>query len=191
DSPLNTTPWNADTLYDPLATSLRMSDYGYRNKNQQKLRISQNSLDEYIQTLTCATETLDPDYRRIGVRSADGEWLQLNNHVLQIENEYYSIARPKPAKRPGQRPLAGLRQGGIEYLEIRILDVDPFHPVGVAPETLAWIETFLWWCLTAKSPLLEETERFMKEANLRLVAYEGRNTHLPLQSPSGQKSLGA
>ncbi|MHB1543707.1 MAG: glutamate--cysteine ligase [Gammaproteobacteria bacterium] len=191
DSTLKITPWNTDTLYDPLATSLRMSDLGYRNKNQQKLRISQNSLDEYIKTLTCATATLDPDYRRLGVRSADGEWLQLNDHVLQIENEYYSIARPKPAKIPGQRPLVGLRKSGIEYLEIRILDVDPRHPVGVAPETLAFLEIFLWWCLIEESPPLGETERFMKEANLRLVAYEGRNTDLPLQTLSGQNNLGS
>lgn len=189
EAPLKTTPWNAGTVYDPLATSLRMSDLGYRNKNQQKLRISQNSLEEYIRTLTCATETPDPDYRRLGVRSADGEWLQLNDHVLQIENEYYSIARPKAAKRPGERPLAGLREGGVDYLEIRILDVDPFHPAGVAPSTLAFLETFLWWCLLTDSPPLGEPERFMQEANLRLVVYEGRNPNLPLQTPQGPTRL--
>ncbi len=191
DAPLKATPWQSDTFYDPLATSLRMSDLGYRNKNQQKLRISLNSLEEYIKTLTCATETLDPDYRRLGVRSADGDWLQLSDHVLQIENEYYSIARPKPAKVPGQRPLLGLRERGIDYLEIRILDVDPGHPVGVAPTTLAFLEIFLWWCLLEASPPLGEPERFMNEANLRLVACEGRDSDLPLQYPSGPQSLKA
>ncbi len=191
ESPLQPMPWSPDSLYDPLATSLRMSDLGYRNKSQQKLRISLNSLDEYIRTLTCATETPDPDYRRLGIRSADGEWLQLNDHVLQIENEYYSIARPKPAKISGQRPLRALREGGIDYLEIRILDVDPRCPVGVAPDTLAFLEIFLWWCLIEESPPLGDTERFMNEANLRLVAYEGRNPSLPLQTLSGPKPLGS
>ncbi len=186
---LGPTPWNPGTLYDPQATSLRMSDIGYRNKNQQKIRVSLNSLDEYVRTLSCATQIRDPDYRRIGIRSADGTWRQLNDHVLQIENEYYSIARPKALKHPGQRPLQSLRQGGVDYLEIRILDVDPRSPLGVAPETMAFLEVFLWWCLAEDSPPLSEDERFMNEGNLRLVAYEGRQPRLPIRDPGGFEPL--
>ncbi len=182
---LGPTPWNSDTLYDPHATSLRMSDIGYRNKNQQKIRISLNGLDAYVRTLSCATQMRDPDYRRIGVRCPDGGWRQLNDHVLQIENEYYSIARPKSLKHPGQRPLLSLRQEGVDYLEIRILDVDPLSPLGIAPETMAFLEVFLWWCLIKESPPLSEDERFMNEGNLRLVAYEGRGSRLSLRDPDG------
>ena len=35
----------ADTSYEPYATSLRMSDLGYRNKNQAGCQVSVNSLD--------------------------------------------------------------------------------------------------------------------------------------------------
>ncbi len=186
---LGPTPWNPDTCYDPHATSLRMSDIGYRNKNQQKIRISLDGLDAYLRTLSCATQMRDPDYRRMGTRSPDGSWRQLNDHVLQIENEYYSIARPKSPKHPGQRPLASLRQEGVDYLEIRILDVDPLSPLGVTPETMAFLEVFLWWCLLQESPPLSEDERFMNESNLRLVAYEGRGPRLLLRDPDGFEPL--
>jgi glutamate--cysteine ligase len=186
---LGSTPWNPDTLYDPQATSLRMSDIGYRNKNQQKIRISLNSLDEYTRTLSCATQIRDPDYRRTGTRNPDGSWRQLNDHVLQIENEYYSIARPKTLKHLGQRPLFSLRQEGVEYLEIRILDVDPLSPLGITPITMAFLEVFLWWCLIEDSPPLSEDERFMNEGNLRLVAYEGRQPRLRLRDPNGFEPL--
>src|SRR5690606_13348888 len=38
---------SAGTLYEPYATSLRMSDIGYRNRNQAGVSVSVNSLDEY------------------------------------------------------------------------------------------------------------------------------------------------
>src|SRR5258706_2480992 len=37
---------DADTFYEPFRTSLRMSDLGYRNKNQATVKVSVNSLDE-------------------------------------------------------------------------------------------------------------------------------------------------
>ena len=39
------------TLYEPYATSLRMSDLGYRNKSQAGVQISVNSLEEYVRDL--------------------------------------------------------------------------------------------------------------------------------------------
>ncbi len=44
--------FTADTAYEPYATSLRMSDIGYRNRNQADLTVSVNSLDEYTRDLS-------------------------------------------------------------------------------------------------------------------------------------------
>src|SRR5215510_11606283 len=88
----------ADTAYEPYATSLRMSDVGYRNRNQAGLSVSVNSLDEYIRDLTRAITTPHPPYEAIGVKvktAAGEQYKQLNANILQIENEYYSFIRPK------------------------------------------------------------------------------------------------
>ena len=41
----------SNTAYEPYATSLRMSDVGYRNRNQAGLDVSVNSLEEYVRDL--------------------------------------------------------------------------------------------------------------------------------------------
>src|SRR5258706_15576611 len=43
---------DADTFYEPFGTSLRMSDLGYRNKNQATGRVSGNRLDEDVRGLS-------------------------------------------------------------------------------------------------------------------------------------------
>jgi glutamate--cysteine ligase len=118
------------TLYEPYATSLRMSDLGYRNRNQAGLAVSVNSLDEYVRYLTRAILTPHPPYEALGVK-VKGEYEQLNANILQIENEYYSFIRPKRVARSGERPTKALQRAGVEYVEVRALDVSAFDPVGV------------------------------------------------------------
>ena len=50
--------------YEPYGTSLRMSDIGYRNKNQATVSVSVNSLDEYVRDLSKAISTPYPPYER-------------------------------------------------------------------------------------------------------------------------------
>ncbi|HEX5421791.1 MAG TPA: glutamate--cysteine ligase, partial [Gammaproteobacteria bacterium] len=102
------------TWYSPFATSLRMSDLGYRNKTQARLNISLNSPEEYIDGLRAAVTSAEPRYEAIGI-SVDGEYRQLNANILQIENEYYSSIRPKPGKGNKSRPTVALRHDGVEY----------------------------------------------------------------------------
>ena len=56
-----------DTSYEPYATSLRMSDLGYRNRNQAGLSVSVNSLDEYVRDLSRAITTPHAPYEKLGV----------------------------------------------------------------------------------------------------------------------------
>ncbi|HLZ99328.1 MAG TPA: glutamate--cysteine ligase, partial [Steroidobacteraceae bacterium] len=68
--------FDQDTVYEPYGTSLRMSDIGYRNKNQATVSVSVNSLREYIRDLSRAIGTPYPPYEKIGVK-VDGRYLQL------------------------------------------------------------------------------------------------------------------
>jgi glutamate--cysteine ligase len=161
------------TWYGPFATSLRMSDLGYRNKTQGRLRISANSLAEYVRGLGDAVTTLEPRYAEIGV-VVDGEYRQLNANILQIENEYYSGIRPKPSKAISAPPIVALRTHGVEYVEVRTLDLNPADPVGVNQNQLRFVETLLLACLLRESPPIAPAEQEEIDARDLNVARDGR-----------------
>ena len=167
------------TLYEPHATSLRMSDLGYRNKNQSGVQISVNSLEEFVRDLSAAVSTPNPEYERIGVK-VDGEYRQLNTNLLQIENEYYSYIRPKRVARSGERPTNALRRGGVEYVEFRALDVSAFDPVGVNQNKLRFLEAFAALCVVKPSAPIDAAEWQQLDANHALVAHRGREPGLQL-----------
>ncbi|MEM6511692.1 MAG: glutamate--cysteine ligase [Pseudomonadota bacterium] len=165
---------NGDTYYAPYATSLRMSDLGYNNKNQSRIRISLNDLDDYIRDLSAAIHTPEPDYEKIGV-VVDGRYRQLNTNLLQIENEYYSAIRPKRVANSGERPTAALRRGGIEYIEVRSLDCNLYEPSGLCANTMRFIEAFLVYCLLENSPFVDDAALDEMSANQLTVARRGRD----------------
>ncbi|MGH8218514.1 MAG: glutamate--cysteine ligase [Steroidobacteraceae bacterium] len=168
------------TLYEPYATSLRMSDIGYRNRNQAGLAISVNSLEEYVRDLTRAIMTPHPPYARLGVQ-VDGGYRQLNANVLQIENEYYSYIRPKRVAHSGERPTKALRRAGVEYVEVRALDVSAFDPVGVNQHKLRFLEAFLALCLLKESAPIDSGEEAALDANHLVIARRGREPGLELE----------
>ena len=171
---------NDETWFEPFATSLRMSDLGYSNQTQSSINISLNTLDEYIRDLSAAIRTPDPAYQEIGVR-VDGEYRQLNANKLQIENEYYSPIRPKRVARSGERPTAALRRGGIEYVEIRALDLNVFDPCGISQNAMRFIEAFLIYCLLEESRALDDAGLEETRNNQNLTARSGRDPELVLQ----------
>jgi glutamate--cysteine ligase len=171
---------DADTLYEPFATSLRMSDIGYRNKTQAAVSVSVNSLDEYVRDLSRAIGTPYPPYEQLGVK-VEGEYRQLNANILQIENEYYSFIRPKRIARSGERPTKALQRAGVEYVEVRALDVSAFDPVGVNQNKLRFLEAFLALCLLGSSEPIGREEQASLDANHVLVARRGREPGLNLR----------
>jgi len=171
------------TLYEKYATSLRMSDVGYRNRNQAGLSVSVNSLDEYIRDLTRAITTPHPPYEALGVKvkgPAGEEYQQLNANILQIENEYYSFIRPKRVARSGERPTKALQRAGVEYVEVRALDVSAFDPVGVNQNKLRFLEAFLALCVLKESPFISSSEEALLDENHLIVARRGREPGLVL-----------
>ncbi len=171
--------FSSDTAYEPYATSLRMSDVGYRNRNQSGLNVSVNSLHEYVRDLTRAITTPHPPYEALGVK-VNGEYQQLNANILQIENEYYSFIRPKRVARSGERPTKALQRAGVEYVEVRALDVSAFDPVGVNQSKLRFLEAFMALCLLKDSPPIADSEQAALDQNHVTVARRGREPELAL-----------
>ncbi len=170
----------SNTAFEPYATSLRMSDIGYRNRNQSGLSVSVNSLEEYVRDLTRAISTVHPPYEALGIKDTRGEYQQLNANILQIENEYYSFIRPKRVARSGERPTKALQRAGVEYVEVRALDVSAFDPVGVNQNKLRFLEAFLALCLLKESPPIGDSEQALLDQNHVTVARRGREPGLTL-----------
>ena len=177
-----------NTLYLPYATSLRMSDLGYQNNAQAGLTPCYNDLQSYTESLRQAVATPYAPYVEIGTHK-DGEWVQLNTNVLQIENEYYSSIRPKRVTYTGERPIQALVSRGVQYVEVRCLDINPFLPTGIDLPQTRFLDAFLLYCALESSPMLDRqtcgdcTDNFLK------VVKEGRRPGLELQRDGAAISL--
>ena len=176
------------TLFLPHATSLRMSDVGYKNRNQARLAIDYSGVDAYVASLTRAIETPEPSYEAIGVK-VDGEYRQLNANLLQIENEFYSFIRPKQVTRSGEKPTVALSRRGVRYVEVRALDLNPFEPLGVSHESMCFVEALVLLCVLWPSPPMDEAERSRLEHNQLLVATRGRDPGLVIDQGDGPRPV--
>jgi glutamate--cysteine ligase len=172
--------WDSATLSLPFATSLRMSDIGYRNDSQSGLDIAFDGLDGYVASLVKAIRTPFPPYEKIGVK-ADGEYRQLNANILQISNEYYSPIRPKQVARSCESPTMALKRRGVRYVELRSLDLGLAHPLGLDIGHMRFLELFLLCCLLRESPPLGEPEKAEIAHNALEVARRGREDGLRLR----------
>ncbi len=184
-------PFNNDahSLYLPYATSLRMGDLGYQSEAQESLVVCYNDLTTYIENLRRALTTPYPPYEEIGVRDAVGSYRQLNSHLLQIENEFYSTIRPKRTVDSGETPLRALWERGIEYVEIRCVDLNPYLPVGIDAEQMYFMEVFLLHCLLTDSPPTDDREYHQVLENQRRMVSRGRDPELTLLRGDSDVSL--
>ena len=135
------------TLYMPYGTSLRMGRLGYQSDAQASLAVSYNSLEGYGASLQDALTRPYAAYETVGIRNPGGDYNQLATSLLQIENEFYGTIRPKRVILQGERPLHALRERGVEYIEVRLMDLDPFLPVGISAQTMRFLDVFLLHCL--------------------------------------------
>ncbi len=169
------------TMGLPYATSLRMGRLGYQSDAQSALAVSYNSLEGYASSLHQALTVPYAPYQAIGVRAPDGHFRQLTTSLLQIENEFYGTIRPKRVIFQGERPLHALRERGVEYVEVRLMDLDPFEPVGINPRTLRFLDVFLLHCLSQPSPDDSPQEIAAMARNQQCVAERGREPGLRLE----------
>lgn len=176
------------SYYKPYATSLRMGDLGYHNDAQSSLSICFNSLPNFITTLNKAIHTPYLKYEQIGLKK-DGEYIQINSNILQIENEYYSAIRPKRTTGKTETPRHALKERGVEYVEVRCLDLNPFLPLGISAKQVDFLDVFLSYCLLSHSPLISDEDCIRLDENFAKVVNKGREPNLKLDGPCGEISL--
>jgi glutamate--cysteine ligase len=171
--------WDTGTYFAPHGTSLRMGRLGYQSDAQAALAVSFNCLGSYAQTLHRALTETYPAYEAIGLRDGD-KYKQLATTLLQIENEFYGTIRPKRRIHPGERPLRALGLRGVEYVEVRLVDIDPFSPVGIGLQQMRLLDIFLLHCLLSDSPPDSPQEIAAMTRNQRRIAERGRDPRLRL-----------
>lgn len=175
--------------YGEYATSLRMGDLGYQSSEQSSLYVCYNNIDDYISSLRAAITEPHASYEAMGLTNADGEQQQLNTALLQIENEFYSTIRPKRIAASGEAPVNALARGGVEYIEVRCIDINPFTATGLDTDIAKFLDLFLLYCLLNNSPVFSPLECQQTDTNLKTVVTEGRKPGLKIQqlnSPAGQ-----
>ena len=138
-----------DSYYIKDDTSLRNSSYGYKNKK-----------DYYV------------SYNSIGEYASDIKNLVKDKEIQSIK-EYYNPIRLKSLG--SEDMLESLLHKGIDYLEVRLLDLDPLSIQGVSKETLYLVHLFMIYTLLKENKEItyKDQEEFFK--NHDMVALKGRN----------------
>lgn len=188
DTPHTLESFDEGSLYLPGATSLRMGRLGYQSDAQADLHISYNSLAQYADSMRHALTQPFPAYEALGVR-ADGQYRQLSSTLIQIENEFYGTIRPKRRIGSGERPLTALNERGVEYVEVRCIDLNPFLPVGIDAAQIRFLDTFLLHCLLSESPPDSRTESARLIENQLTVVERGRATDTTLKQGDDPVSI--
>ena len=167
------------TLISPYATSLRMSDLGYRNKGEELFSVDYSNVQAYAESLAKVVNTPYPEYTQLA--SAKTSYRQLNDSILQIENEFYSPVRPKQIIEAGESPTKALCRRGVAYVELRALDLDPFEPLGMSMSCLQFLDVFMFSCLLTPNPQhspFKKGELHECQHHLNQVVTYGRDPNL-------------
>lgn len=169
------------TFYMPHGTSLRMGKLGYQSEAQATLAVSYNGLEGYADSLHDALTRPWPAYENLGIQNPGGDYNQLDTSLLQIENEFYGTIRPKRTITSGERPLHALRERGVEYIEVRLMDLNPFVDIGIDAITMHFLDVFLLHCALSSSAPDSPEEIHEIGLNQHLTAARGREPGLQLQ----------
>lgn len=171
--------FDEETLYLPYATTLRMSDIGYQNKTGHL--VTANTLADYAHDLKTAVLTPSEAYQQMGLKDAKGHYQQINTNVLQIENEYYTAARPKQSMVSGEAPVKALAERGVAYVELRTLDINCFERTGISQTQLDFLELFMLFCLFTEAPAFNKADEAEAKSNMAKTACCGRDPKLTLK----------
>tara|TARA_B100001142_G_C14348977_1_gene661297 strand:- start:12608 stop:14152 length:1545 start_codon:yes stop_codon:yes gene_type:complete len=172
-------PLSEDYYFLPYATSLRMSDLGYKNINQSSLFVSLNTLEEYTAALEAATAEHSELFHKIFSNTVE-PYPQLSSNLLQIEDEHYGIARPKSMVDSNNRQTSKLLLNGVNYIEFRSMDINPFSRVGIDLNDLIFLEAFIIYCTLKSSPSMSSSEFANVSKNDLVVATRGREPKIKL-----------
>ncbi|HMI76862.1 MAG TPA: glutamate--cysteine ligase [Buchnera sp. (in: enterobacteria)] len=161
-------------LYLPWGTSLRLSSIGHKNYDSKEININFNHIYEYIQSLRYAINTPSKKFQKIGLKDSLGNKKQINDHYLQTESEFYTHIRPKQKTKKNESLLNALENRGIQYVEIRSLDINPFSAIGINKKQILLLDLFLIWCVLTDSPEMHTEDLIIYNKNWQRVLLEGR-----------------
>ena len=181
--------YGAEDLFLPSATSLRMSEVGYQSSIQETLGINYNNLGEFINSVIQGINTSHPEFEALGLLDRKGEPQQISSGILQIENELYDIIRPKRTGASTSRPSNLLRRHGIEYIELRGVDVNPYVPEGISLNNIKVLDLFLMHALISDSPFVSIEESEAIRLNQAKMVRNGRSDDLELAHDGDLLSL--
>ena len=180
---------DSHSLYKPYATSLRMGNLGYQSDAQGSLVVCYNDIKQYTKTLTGALDTPYKPYESLGLKDSQGNYQQLTTNLLQIENEFYSPIRPKRTAASDETPIEALHHKGVEYIEVRCVDLNPLAACGIDKQTIRFLDTFLLFCLLKESPKTNNNEYQQITENQRRAVADGRDPELELTDGDKQRKL--
>ena len=166
---------NHEDMYLKDATSLRMSEIGYQSKAQRDLDIKYNSLESFLKKIKDAITIPYPEFEARGLKDANENYQQISTGIIQIENEYYDSIRPKRSASNNMRPYELLKNFGIEYLEIRGIDLSPHDITGISKHHMRFLDLVLIYCLIKDSPKISSEEKDLIDKNDQATIYGGRN----------------
>ena len=152
---------SAETYSNIKATSYRNSICGYQNK--EFIQLDYNSIEKY----------------------ADSIQAYIDKGELRNIRELYTQVR---LKGKGQYSPDNLRQKGIEYIELRTVDINPFEKSGLSKDDLNFIHLFLLYCLEKEESFYENWQ-LESQQNLQKTAVEGQNPELKLLHNGCEVSL--
>lgn len=182
-------PFDKNSLYGPYATSLRLSEFGYHNTKRSNIHVSYNSINDYLNNLYTAIST--PSKTWSALAATNHRVNQLNTNILQLENEFYTSVRPKQKSHihKNESVICNLACAGVEYVELRTVDLNPTAPTGIRLEHVRFLRVFLTWCLLKPSPKFKDGEQHTLENNQRLVALRGREPGLKITIGGEEKTF--
>lgn len=131
------------------AFSIRNSPLGYARAEYRPF-LNLASVAEHLAGIERGMRTESESWRRMGLMR-NGKPVQLNTRFFQKEKEFYAPIRFKRTVGPGESPLGALSMRGIQYLELRFFDVDPFSPVGISHDAMRVMQLFVLDGLTRVS----------------------------------------
>ncbi|MCK5834731.1 MAG: bifunctional glutamate--cysteine ligase GshA/glutathione synthetase GshB [Lentisphaeria bacterium] len=143
--------------------SFRNGPCGY--KNMDVFNVSYDTRADYVK----------------GIRSlmADG--------TLINEKEYYSPIRLKA--KDNVNLLDSIEKDGIEYVEIRLLDLNPLDETGLSLEQLQFVHLFVLYCLFDLTNTITPQEMVDGDKNHERIAQLGRKHNVTLATANGEKLL--
>ncbi len=159
--------YKEESYFLPNATSMRMSRLGYSNTLRGEIFVSYNSLSEYISDIKQA----------------------IKDKKLINESEYYSLIRFKQEIKPNETMLSILEKKGINHVEIRAMDLNPFLPLGVSLSRLYFCQILMIFCLFEDQKVFTQEEKLNTLKNQEKVSLSGTKKGLKLINNKGKSVL--